>query len=380
MKIAILSTPWISTPPQGYGGTELVVHNLTEELVKRGHDVTLFATGDSKTSAKLKYAFRRALGAPFKHKKNPYNKLLFHVREFIHLVEKENFDIIHAHTRPTGLFLLDYLKKPFLHTLHGAFYKGANLSVDSVVDIRKALLKFKNHFFVKISEAQSKDLPKLNYIRCIFNGVATNKYRLGKGSGGYLAWLGRITSIKGPDIAIKIAQLSGQRLEIAGIIEDRNYFNKEIKPYLNGRIKFIGELKSISEKSKFLGDAKALLFPVRIRESFGMVMAEAMATGTPVIGTRIGSVPEVIKDGQTGFVVKTKKEMLEKVGQIKKLNRKLVRSYAEENFSVKSMVDKYEEVYEKVLKKVSKPNGHSRQAFLGKNAVDKKRLFLHNEA
>ena len=311
MKIAILSPPWIALPPIGYGGTERVVFELTEGLVKKGHQVTLFATGDTKTSARLKYYYKNALGNDWNKKQSQY-LALYHIHNFISLVKKEKFDIIHNHFFYLTLFFLDFINTPFLTTLHGPLYsqvKDLGRADDqNIEEKRNILLYFKNYPFVSISNHQRKGLPQLNYIKTIYNGVKVDKIKFSQKKGKYLAWLGRITPKKGVDLAIKVALKLNLPLKISGYIDplDQQFFDEKIKPLIeknSSTITFLGEFKDEEKKNQFLGDALLTLFPLRWHEPFGIVMIESLATGTPVVAFTQGSAPEVIKDGETGFIV-----------------------------------------------------------------------------
>jgi len=350
MKIAQVSPPWLPVPPVGYGGTELVVHNVTEELVKRGHEVTLFATGDSKTKAKLEYYYESALGNDAFKKKNPLTWLLHLHQLFAHA---EDFDIIHNHAQYIGMILADLVKTPSVHTLHGAFYQGLDAPSGEIDEKRAALLRFKNRPFISISNHQRTGLPDLNYVATVYNGIDIAEFRLGTGSGQYLCWLGRVTPSKGLDEAILIARKAGIPLKIAAFVDpiDRPYFEQDIMPLIDGRhIQFVGEIKSKKAKSQFFEDAMAFLFPLRWHEPFGLVMVESMACGTPVIAYKRGSVPEVVVDGKTGFVVETREEMETKIKQIDKIDRRACREHVTKYFTIEKMVDRYERVYRKIMK------------------------------
>lgn len=351
MKIAILSTPWIAIPPKGYGGIESVVNNLTEELVKRGHEVYLFATGDSKTKAKLFFYYKKSLGNNLYLKQIPYIYLL-HINSFLELCQKEKFDIIHNNFQYAPMFFLEFTNTPFIHTLHGAYYKTLtsptlhNTQLVSVV--RQTLQKFHYHPYISISNNQREGLKKLNYIRTIYNGVDPKNFNFHKKSGNYLAWLGRITPNKGLDIAIKIAKKIKIPLKIAGFIDpgDRDYFEKKIKPLLDKNVEFFGEIKTPKEKSDFFGNALATLFPIRWHEPFGIVMLESMVCGTPIIAFNKGSVPEVVKNGETGFIVENEEEMIQKIEKVKKIKREKCREHVIKNFTVEKMTSDYLEAYQ----------------------------------
>lgn len=353
MKIAILAPPWIAIPPIGYGGIEQVVYNLTENLVKKGHKVMLFATGDSKTSAQLRFVYKKSLGNNWLIKQNPY-VFLEHIYGFLKEINKEKYDIIHNHAQYIPQFFLDLQKTPYIHTLHGAFYKNLESPSGLINYKRKVLLKFKNHPYVSISNYQRTALPELNYIKTVYNGIDPKNFKLGSGKNGYLAWLGRITPNKGVDIAIRVANKLKIPLKIAAFVDqgaDGEYFKKEIEPLIikSSYIELIKEISNPEEKTEFLGNAIATLFPIRWHEPFGLVMVESMASGTPVIAFNKGSVPEVIENGKTGFIVNNEEEMIEAVKKINTIDRKYCYQYAISNFNVDKMVEGYEKAYKKVI-------------------------------
>lgn len=372
MKIAILSTPWIAVPPQGYGGIELVVENITEGLVKRGHDVTLFATGDSKTSANLAYFFPKAVGNDLFKKENPYY-ILQHAHAFVKYIRSKNFDILHNNSQYIPMYFFDLQKTPFLHTLHGAFYTGLSAPSGFTEETRETLSLFKHHPYVSISNNQRLGMPDLNYIETIYNGIKIDDYKLSESRGGNLVWLGRITPNKGLDTAIKTAIETNLPLKVAFFTDpgDKEYFEKEIKPICNANVELLGQLMNGKEKSIFFENALATLFPIRWDEPFGLVIVESMACGIPVIAFARGSVGEIIEDGVTGFLINpsdtetkgnfiTKKTGIE--GMVEAVNRmyslpddeykkmrKNCRELVEQKFSAEKMVENYEKVYEKIL-------------------------------
>lgn len=355
LKIAQLSTPFFDVPPKTYGGTELVVSNLTEELVKRGHRVTLFATGDSKTEARLEYVFKNALGAGKPKnllsnlaKKLPWAPALPSLYHAILPFEKANqFDIIHNNFHYYGLFFSSLVKTPTLTTYHG------DLSTAEECKIEKLILeRYKKNFWTAISESQKRKTKiKLNFLKVIHHGIPIERFSFSQKHQNYLVWLGRITKKKGVLEAIKVAKIAGEKLVIAGIINPRDteYFKKEIKPKIDNRLVFYIGPVNHQKKVKLLKNAKALLYPILWEEPFGLVMAEAQACGTPVIAFQKGSVPEIVKDKKTGFIVKNTKEMAKALKKIKEINRKDCRENIEKNFTVKKMADEYEKVYYKIL-------------------------------
>lgn len=366
MKILQISPPWIQVPPVGYGGTELVIHNLTEELVKRGHDVTLYATGDSKTSAKLDYFYKEALGNDGNLKTNPYH-WLFHL--YKPYSKAANFDIIHNHAQYISMFFANLVDVPLVHTIHGAFYKDLQSVSGMHKSKRQVLEVFKDNHFISISDNQRIGKPDLNYAGTVYNGINIDDFELGSGEGNYLVWLGRITPNKGVEDCIKVAQETGMRLKIAAFIDsvDVDYFKEKIEPEIdNDQIEFIEEIENKEEKSRFLGEAKAFIFPIQWHEPFGLVMVESMAAGTPVIAYNPGSVPEVVIDGETGFIVPSADPDLRSGGKyiikesgiagmkkalkrIDEIDRRVCRRHVKNHFTIEKMVDGYESVYRKVL-------------------------------
>lgn len=357
MRIALLSTPYIAIPPQGYGGIELVVHHLSEGLIKKGHEVFLFATGDSKTKAKLGFYYKKAIGNKLEYKNQSF-VILPHLHQFFKFIEDKKIDIIHNHCGYEAMYLLDLQKVPFVHTLHGAFYKGLKSPSGVNEKKRKILKTFKNHPFVSISNQQRQGMPDLNYIKTVYNGIKIDDFPFKKKPGQYLVYLGRITPNKGLDIAIKVAKKINLPLRISGYIDpgDKPYFQKKILPLIkdNKKIKLMNEFKSKKEKAKFFGNALCFLFPIRWHEPYGIVMVESMATGTPVVAFNKGSVPEVIKDKKTGFIVNDEDEMIEAIKKIDLINRLDCRKHVEDNFTIEKMVNNYIKVYEQVISNHSK--------------------------
>ena len=351
MKIALLAPPYLSVPPKAYGGTEKIVSLLAEGLVDLGHDVTLFASGDSQTRAKLISIFPEELGNSGLSKSNPLMPML-HFRECF--LRAGEFDLIHNHAQYMPMFFSEYVKTPVVHTMHGSFYPG-----EVPEEKRQVLMAFKKQPFISISNNQRKGLPDLKFVGTVYNGLDLGEYTYNeKPRGEYLLWVGRITEKKGPGQAIEVANKLGKPLIIAAAIDplDQPYFNREIKPQIDGKkITFIGEL-SQKTLDDLYGNAYCTLFPISWHEPFGLVMIESMACGTPVVAYNIGSVAEVIENNKTGFVVERGsgiEGMIHAVREIDRIQRGDCRSRGSEKFSKEAMVEGYEKVYKMLIPEVS---------------------------
>ena len=341
MRIAQVAPLYESVPPKGYGGTERVVSWLTEELVRLGHDVTLFASGDSMTTARLVPCSSESL----RLSPNCVDQLAHHVVLLERVLrEKDDFDLIHFHT--------DYLHFPissredYAHvtTLHGRL---------DIPDLAPLYSMFSEMPVVSISDAQRDPLPYLNWQGTVHHGFPPESFDAYTKPGKYLAFLGRTSPEKGLDGAIEIAQRTGMALKIAAKIDkaDQEYFDACIRPLLKlPGVEFLGEI-GYPEKNKFLGEAAALLFPICWPEPFGIVMIEAMACGTPVIANPFGSVPEVVKEGVSGYMVRDLQSAVEAVSNIARLDRKKVRKYFEQNFTARRMTQDYLRIYERLVEK-----------------------------
>lgn len=371
MKIALISPPWIAVPPIGYGGTENVVYHLTEGLVKRGHDVTLHATGDSMVSSKLTYFFKEALGNNLTLKFHPYN-MLSHIFQFFKFGKPEQFDVIHNHSGRTTSYFMDLFKVPCLHTIHGNYVGESKKHTDqSGIDV---LYEFRHHGYISISDNQRLYMPKINFIDTVYNGAVVEDFKFDAEGGNALVWLGRITPTKGVEDLISTALKLNEKLRIAAFVDrgETDYFTSRIQPLLaNNMIDYLSEIKLMEEKSKFLSSGRVFLFPIQWDEPFGLVMIESMAVGTPVVAFARGSVPEIIKDGVTGFIVNpsdseikgdwiTKKTGIEGLCEATRRiytmskdeyreMRLKCRSHVEQNFTVDVMVRKYELAYLKLI-------------------------------
>ena len=340
MKIAQIAPLWERVPPFRYGGTELIVSLLTDELVRRGHEVTLFASGDSITKAHLEFVHEQALRLDDKVKEPIiYEQMM--LAKVYH--QAHHFDILHSHVGCSVLPYCGFVKTPTVHTTHGIF----------TPDNEKLFRQFAWQPYISISEAQREPKLGLNYIHTVYNGIDTTVYRFQEqpSQPPYLAFVGRLSPEKGPAGAIEIARKLGLPLKMAGKIDavDRDYFNEQLQPLIDGeQIQYLGEV-SHEEKIELLAGATVTLFPITWREPFGLVMIESMATGTPVVGMALGSVPEVIAHGKTGYICGSLEKMIESVPEAMKLDRKTCRDYVVSRFSVESMVDEYERTYQMVL-------------------------------
>ncbi len=340
MRIAEISPPWLAVPPKGYGGIEWVVALLADGLVQRGHDVTLFATGDSETKARLEYAFERAPGP----------RLINDVwHDTLHTLvayrDPSRFDVLHVHSPWSALVAGVLSGVPTVHTLHGSFTPEMRRIYAEVA----AKL-----WFVAISEAQRAQMPELRYAGVVHNGIDLDRYPFQREKEDFVLFLGRAAPDKGLGRAVLAAREAGEKLVLALKIahtEEEEEWERRVKPILPQDTVVLGEV-SHDEKASLLRRAKALLFPIDWDEPFGLVMAEAMASGTPVIATPRGSVPEVIADGETGFIVSVQDypvEAAERLRRLSEIDPRACRERVERLFSKEAMVAGYERVFEAVL-------------------------------
>ncbi|WP_419175847.1 glycosyltransferase family 4 protein [Desulfosediminicola sp.] len=339
MKIAQVAPITESVPPKLYGGTERIVSFLTEELVRRGHDVTLFASGDSQTKARLCSYPDKA----WRIQPCCSDVLAVQILQLERVFrELDLYDIVHFHT--------DYLQFPFLRrlpvnhvtTLHGRLDLPEHTMIFN--EYREAPV-------VSISNNQRKALPMANWQKTVYNGIDDSLLNFNPESGCYLAFLGRITADKGVVEAIEIAMRSGVELKIAAKVDptDQAYFHEKVLPLLDHPlINFIGEINEI-EKSDFLGNAAALLFPIKWPEPFGLVMIEALACGTPVVAFNRGSVPEILQNFVTGFIVNSIEEAIASVGRLHLISRYQCRDVFERRFRATAMTDEYLDVYHQLI-------------------------------
>ena len=334
MRIAQVAPLAESVPPKLYGGTERVVSWLTEELVALGHDVTLFATGDSRTSARLVPVWPKALrlSRPRPEPAPPCAALLETVARRL-----EDFDVVHCHTDWLHLPLLRRLRTPFLTTLHGRLDLGY---------LKHVAASFADCAFVSISNSQRRPLEGLKWIGTVYHGQPPELLKANFEPQKYLAFLGRLSPEKGPDTAIRIAKAARLPLRIAAKLprSENRYFREQLQPLIeDGDVEFIGEVDDKGKQS-LLGNAAALLFPIDWPEPFGLVMIEAMACGTTVIAWRRGSVPEIIDEGVTGFVVDSLEEAVSAIGRLHELDRRKIRATFERRFTARRMAEDYAEL------------------------------------
>ncbi|HZS72263.1 MAG TPA: glycosyltransferase family 4 protein [Candidatus Acidoferrum sp.] len=340
MRIAQIAPLYESVPPYLYGGTERVVSYLTEELVRLGHDVTLFASGDSVSSARLVPACDRSLRLC----DEITDSLAYHIL----LLDKvfaqcDEFDVLHFHTDYIHFPLLRHLKCGNITTLHGRL---------DIPDLQPVYRHFNSAPLVSISFAQRGPLEFASWVGNVYHGLPRDLLSLREGSGGYLAFLGRFSPEKRPDRAIRIALRTGIPLKMAAKIDraDRAYFENVVKPLLaNPGIEYVGEITE-SEKSDFLGNACAYLFPIDWPEPFGLTTIEAMACGTPTVAFRCGSVPELIEHDVTGYIVDSEDEAVHAVKRIEELDRTQIRSVFEERFTATRMAEDYLDLYEQTIR------------------------------
>ena len=339
MRIAQVAPLYESVPPKYYGGTERIVSYLTEELVAQGHDVTLFASGDSRTAAELVPMCPRSLRLD----RSCVDQLVHHLLMLEQVLRRADaFDVIHFHVDYLHFPLSRRARYPHVTTLHG------RLDIPDLVPLYE---EFAEEPLVSISDAQRLPLSWVNWLGTVYHGLPRDLYRFRPERGSYLACLGRISPEKRVDRAIEIAKQVGIPLRIAAKVDkaDQEYFDTVIEPLLHDPlVEFIGEIAD-DEKNAFLGNAQALLFPIDWPEPFGIVMIEAMACGTPVIAYSHGSVPEVMEQGRTGYVVEELDDAVEAVRRLSRLSRARCREVFEERFTAARMARDYVAVYERLV-------------------------------
>lgn len=334
MKIAILSPVCWRTPPHHYGPWEQVASNLTEGLVSLGLDVTLFATGDSLTCGNLEYIAEH----PYEEDSDMDPKVweCLHIGHMMEMAE--NFDIIHNHYDFLPLTYSRLIDTPMVTTIHG-------FSSEKIIPVFKKY----NDRVKYVSISNSDRSSELDYVATVYNGIRVEDFIFHKNVGGYLLFFGRIHHDKGTHEAIRIAKKFGMKLIISGIIQDREYFDSLVKPYINDKDIVFAGASGPEKRNDLLGNAYALLHPVNFDEPFGLSVAESMMCGTPVVAFNRGSMPELILDGETGFLVDNVDEAVEALKKIKEIDPHYCREWSRKKFSRERMVDDYINVYKTIL-------------------------------
>lgn len=340
MRIAQIAPIIEQVPPLKYGGTERIVSTITEELVKRGHQVTLFAAGNSVTNARLQSFFPRSL----REVGLVNDPAVRHQYTSAHISQAyaraNQFDLIHDHTGLNGLPFAELISTPVVSTIHGAIDQHA----------AKLYGLYKKPYYVSISEAQGKTLSSDRFVGTVHHGLPLETYPFEFADDGYLLYVGRITPIKGTHIAVKLAHQLKLPLILAAKLDDnqRNYFDQKVAPYLSDQIQWIGEVDE-QKRNQLMSRAKCFLHPGLWDEPFGLTMIEAMACGCPVVAFRKGSIPEVVEHGKTGFVANNEAEFAKYIGLTETINRKYCRVRALQRFTHQRMVTEYERIYSLIL-------------------------------
>ncbi|HEX8560545.1 MAG TPA: glycosyltransferase family 4 protein [Pyrinomonadaceae bacterium] len=340
MKIAQISTCWRRTSPDGLSGVENVVSALTEQLVALGHDVTLYATGDSRTSAALWSRF------PTAQKFEGWADEIEHVGAAYRHIAEGGFDVIHNHNFGLSLVSLYLSEVPCLTTIH-------NTPVQVWTMLQNIVAR--RHRFVSVSDAQRAFDQKPNWVATVHNGINVEDFPFGGEKDDYLLFVGRMNEAKGAHLAVQAALASGRRLKLAGPLEipvgqtSSQYFDEQIAPFVDGKtIEYVGEI-GFEQKTELYRRAAALLFPIQLDEPFGMVLIEAMACGTPVIAFRRGAAAEIVRHGEVGFLVGSIEEFLQALQSVGQISPEACRRYVEENFGSRLMAERYVKVYEALL-------------------------------
>lgn len=342
MKIALVAPFEEPVPPRTYGGTELVVYNLAEELVIAGHDVTVFASGDSRTSARLWPVFPVNLRQHPDARDTQFREALkfIGIGRVIEGLAAQDFDIIHNHLGWRLMPFAACLPAPIVTTLHGPL----NIAYHAYL-----YTHFGQFSYVSISDAQRRPAPGLNFAATVYNGIDCSQFEFNDSPQDYFVFLGRFSPEKNPVEAISAAKRAGVRLRMAAKIDtvDRRYFEEHVAPLIDGtQVEYVGEVGH-AEKNELLRNARGLLFPIDWEEPFGLVMIEALATGTPVIAYPRGSVPEIVRDG-AGFITRNVDEMVNAILNIGRINRRACREYAVEHFDRSVMARRYVAAYERI--------------------------------
>jgi glycosyltransferase involved in cell wall biosynthesis len=343
MRIAVVSPPWFPVPPTGYGGIEWVVSLLADGLVDAGHDVTLFASGESTTKAKLAFAYRDA----------PSRRIGQSLPELHHALacfeRADDFEVVNDHSGPLGAALGGAVGTPVVHTVHGPLTGEAGRVYEQLAAVAPDV------GLISLSMNQRKPAPELPWVANCPNALDLGAYPVVPRTGDYLLFLGRMSADKGAHRAIEVAKAAGLPLKMAGKMREpaeKEYFEAYVRPKLSWGIEYLGEVDHL-EKVTLLQGARATLFPIEWEEPFGLVMIESMACGTPVIATRWGAVPEVIADGRSGVIVDDHSQMADAIAEADQLDPMECRRYVEEQYSAERMVRDYEDAYRRVLERVT---------------------------
>jgi glycosyltransferase involved in cell wall biosynthesis len=345
VRIAEVAPPWVRVPPEGYGGIEWIISILSDGLVDRGHDVTLYAPGNSTTKAHLRAPFDYPVSLGGKNFYDAVHPVA--IQTMSAFLEADRYDVIHDHTGAVAACLGALSDTPVLHTLHGPFDP----------DVRRLFRMIADEiYFNSISDSQRSGCPELNYVGTIYNAVEVETYPFRTEKEDYALFLGRFSEDKGAHNAIYIAQRAGVHLRLAGKVDpgvDALYFEQRIKPHIDGEnIVYEGEVDG-EQKRELLAGARFLLFPIQWEEPFGLVMTEALACGTPVVADAMGSASEIIKDGEVGVLAGAGEwdEMVAAIkdGRLDGIDPHRCREYVQEHFSVEAMISGYEAAFEKIL-------------------------------
>jgi glycosyltransferase involved in cell wall biosynthesis len=348
-RIGMIAPISHSYPPSGYGPWERVAHDLTEQLVAMGHDVTLFAAAGSVTSARL----IETIDAPLEFgDADPRLEEERHLSIAMEAARDRAFDVVQSHLHVHGLVFSRLISTPMVTTLHGVAWDQAT---------HPLLMQYAEMPFVSLSQSERAFLPELNYVATIPNGIRTSEIPVGAGDGGYLVFVGRMAPEKAPDLAVETALTAGLPLRLAGIVEDRHrdFFETKVLAARSRDIEYLGPLDR-DDLWRLVGNARAMVMPLRWHEPFGLVAVESLATGTPVIAWRMGALPEILDDGVTGFLVEDASAAAGSVELIGELDRANCRAIAETRFADKVMAAAYSKVYQQLSATTSAP-GHARQ-------------------
>jgi glycosyltransferase involved in cell wall biosynthesis len=339
MRIAMLAPAWFAVPPVRYGGIEWVVSILADGLVERGHDVTLFAAGESQTKAHLVTSYDEP----------PSYRIGMSLPDLYHaltcLERAGEFDVVHDHSGPLACALGGAIRTPFCHTVHGPMTGEPGAVYAQIGEVCPSVR------LISLSQNQRSPLPNLNWLATVHNAIDLDSYPFDEGDDGYLLFLGRMSPDKGAHNAVRIAKETGMPLRLAGKMhdaEERDHFDHHVRPHLGGDIEYLGEVTH-DEKVQLLQRARLTLFPIQWPEPFGLVMVESMACGTPVLATRQGAVPEVVWDGVSGVVEDSVDRLIERLPEAAALDRAVVRRDADTRFSAARMVEEYERAYRRLV-------------------------------